>query len=249
MQSLWENVYDNHRWMLENPLSPSVIIFFAYPLCALPFVLLDHLRSVKDRKIQPGKYATRQQIFSAIYDYLMCEVLVYVPLTALSVMFADKGAMATVVRRDLPGITEFLYDVLRIYLFMDLLFYVTHYALHTKFLYKHVHAKHHLHRSPFAFATQSHHWFESFLMGLVTTIPIYLFSRHVFTQWATLVLSLMHGVLVHSGYDSGIEKLTNGWIIMEPSHDLHHKRVVGNYGAYTSLYDRMFGTRLRGTGA
>lgn len=123
-------------------------------------------------------------------------------------------------------------------LITEVLFFAGHRWLHTKWLYRRVHAVHHRFRAPTAWSAQYAHPFE-YAIGNVLPIglPMVLLAPDLLTIVLFGVLTLLNTQLVHSGYQLPIAP----WSI---PHDLHHYRVRVNYGSL-GIMDRLFGSRMR----
>jgi sterol desaturase/sphingolipid hydroxylase (fatty acid hydroxylase superfamily) len=119
----------------------------------------------------------------------------------------------------------------------EILFFSAHYALHTRWLYRHVHVVHHRFRAPTAWSAQFAHPVE-YVMGnmIPIAVPMVLVAPDVVTLWCFGLIALVNTQLVHSGYQLPVAP----WAI---AHDLHHFKVNVNYGSI-GLMDRIFGTRL-----
>jgi len=119
----------------------------------------------------------------------------------------------------------------------EILFFSAHRALHTKWLYRHVHVVHHRFRAPTAWSAQFAHPIEYIFGNMIPiAVPLLIVAPDVLTLWNFGLLALVNTQLVHSGYQLALSP----WAI---AHDLHHFKVNVNYGSI-GLMDRIFGTRL-----
>jgi sterol desaturase/sphingolipid hydroxylase (fatty acid hydroxylase superfamily) len=123
----------------------------------------------------------------------------------------------------------------------DLLFYINHYMLHTKFMFKHIHSWHHKVRYPTAFDFGDVHPFEMVLLyfclyGIPAVLPISKLQVRIYGTMMAVAPIFEHG----SGLD---HKPLN--LIWDPEyHNLHHLHFRHNYGVglLGTAYDRLFGT-------
>lgn len=132
----------------------------------------------------------------------------------------------------------------------DLWFYAVHRALHTRWLFKHVHAVHHRSVDVNPFSSYSFHVVEAALLtgwlipvAMIVPLPMP-------ALMAAQAAGLANNVMAHLGYE-----LLPAWWIRAPGlrwsnsatfHSLHHARFNGNFGLFTRAWDRLFGTELEG---
>lgn len=122
----------------------------------------------------------------------------------------------------------------------DLLYAPYHWLLHSKALYRHIHARHHRIRRPsrpYLHATLEHpaemmgalllHW------GMLLALRPVLCCASV---WAHVVLKAALACLNHCGRDVRLLGYRTA------HHDLHHDKRTVNYSQTTFAWDRMMGT-------
>jgi plant 4alpha-monomethylsterol monooxygenase len=132
----------------------------------------------------------------------------------------------------------------------DLLYYASHRTLHRPWLYKRIHAWHHRIVTPWAITGNYMHPAELSLTAAVAMIGPLLVGAHVVTVWLWFVWRQWEAAEGHCGYDfpwspSHFLPGNDG----ARHHDFHHARVKGNYGGFTPIPDRLFGTFARGYAA
>lgn len=135
-------------------------------------------------------------------------------------------------------------------LFNDLWFYGVHRLLHHPRLYKHIHAVHHRSVDVNPFSSYSFHWVEAILLTGWVLPAMLLVPLPLPALMAAQVAGLANNLMAHLGY----ELLPRGWLripVLSWSnsatfHSLHHSYFKGNYGLFTRLWDRLFGTELPG---
>ena len=128
----------------------------------------------------------------------------------------------------------------------DFYFYWVHRLIHVDWIYPHVHKVHHQSINPSPLAALSFHPLEALVEAagvllILTFVPMPLPSLVVFG-----LLAFSFNVLGHLGYElfpprwmaSGFGR----WINSATSHNLHHRTFRYNYGLYTLIWDRAFGT-------
>jgi 4-alpha-methyl-delta7-sterol-4alpha-methyl oxidase len=129
----------------------------------------------------------------------------------------------------------------------DALFYGLHRALHTRWLFRHVHARHHRIHAPFALTGAIMHPIEWVLIsGLVVVVPL-LVGMHAHVLWMCVVLRQWGNAEFHAGVEGGwslFSRLPGSGGVRH--HDQHHARMAGNYAALFTFWDRMLGTEIAG---
>ena len=143
-----------------------------------------------------------------------------------------------------PG--RFALEVGGYVLLFDAYFYALHRLLHTRLLFRTVHATHHRSRAPVLATALAMHPIES--LAIMTFVPImmYLLPIHL-ASLVVIVLFLLGSILLaHCGWavvPAGWERAPLiGWYVTPRTHHAHHTRRDCNYGATLSVFDRLFGT-------
>ncbi len=131
----------------------------------------------------------------------------------------------------------------------DFLYYWSHRALHTRWLYKRIHGWHHRIVTPWAITGNYMHPLELSLTGAIAMVGSVLVGAHVAVAWLWFVWRQWEAAEGHCGYDfpwapSHFVPGNDG----ARHHDAHHARVKGNYAGFTPIWDRVFGTFVRGYG-
>lgn len=129
----------------------------------------------------------------------------------------------------------------------DFTFYWLHRALHTKFLYKHIHAIHHRFNVPWAITGNYMHPVEFILIAANVMIWPVLLGVHVVSLWVWVIFRQWLAANEHSGYEfpwtpNRLFPFYEGAAF----HDFHHSKFTGNYAAFSALWDRIFGTLSMG---
>jgi lathosterol oxidase len=159
---------------------------------------------------------------------------------ALTLYGARAGLWHVAAPRPVPVLLELAFLVL----WNELHFYAIHRALHYPPLFRWVHRHHHRSIRPTSWSTFAMHPVEATLLGsvMVIVMPLHAFA------WLTLLLfpavSLTLNNIGHMNYD--IAPTSSDWSPLAGSrrHELHHRRVHGNYGFMLPLLDRLFRTEL-----
>jgi sterol desaturase/sphingolipid hydroxylase (fatty acid hydroxylase superfamily) len=118
--------------------------------------------------------------------------------------------------------------------------------MHHPSIFKYVHLVHHQSTNPSPWAAYAFHPLEAVVeQGIVIifyfTLPIHISHLAIF-----FLFSIIYNVYGHLGYElypKGFNKTLIGkWINTSTNHNQHHQYFKGNYGLYTLVWDRLFGT-------
>ena len=146
----------------------------------------------------------------------------------------------------LPSLSTLLVDVLCCVIVEDMLFYWGHRWLHSPFLYKHVHKRHHEFRvlKGMSIASEFTHPLESLLGNIFPVIAGPMLLRcHVCTVAVWVVLRMLKTCDAHSGYNFPASPFNVGFPFNEAKrHDFHHSANIGSYGSFFVVWDRLCGT-------
>ncbi|MEQ1440659.1 sterol desaturase family protein [Fontimonas sp. SYSU GA230001] len=128
----------------------------------------------------------------------------------------------------------------------DFLYYWMHRAMHTRWLLRHVHGRHHRVLAPWAITGHYMHPLEYVLTGSLAFLGPALLGAHVALLWIWIVFRQWEAAEGHAGYDlpwTPTHGLPGSHGALH--HDFHHARVRGNYAGFLPIWDRMFGTLVR----
>jgi sterol desaturase/sphingolipid hydroxylase (fatty acid hydroxylase superfamily) len=140
--------------------------------------------------------------------------------------------------------------LLGLIVFNDLWFYVVHRLLHTRWLFKVVHSVHHRSVEVNPFSSYSFHLVEALLITGWVVPAALLLPIPLPVLMAAQVLGLLNNVMAHLGHELLPSWWTRApilrWSNTATFHALHHERFKGNYGLFSRVWDRLFGTELDG---
>ncbi len=139
-----------------------------------------------------------------------------------------------------------LVDFVVLFLGMDLLMYLFHYMVHKTFLYDLIHRLHHQYREPQPIDLFVLHPVETLGFGSLWLGLMIFYPANFNAVFLYLSLNVLFGVLGHSG----VEPFPAGWqkqpllkyLGSATFHWQHHQHEGYNFGFYTSVWDRLFGT-------
>ncbi len=127
-------------------------------------------------------------------------------------------------------------------------FYWAHRVMHSKLLFKHVHAVHHRSTNPSPIAAYSFHPWEAVLEAIY--LPI--FVLFVPIAFPVILVQLFYTMVLNIWWHLGYEFLPKGWaggrltrwLNTSTHHNMHHSHVHGNYSLYFNFWDRVMGTNF-----
>lgn len=158
-----------------------------------------------------------------------------------------SGRIALVTTR--PTVTTLLLEVAVYVLCFDAYFYALHRLLHTRALFRAVHAVHHRARTPSALTALAFHPLEalailSFVPAALWLAPIHLGSLVVVSVFLSGSIFLAHAA--RDPFPDWWERVpVLGSYVTPRVHHAHHARRDCNFSATFSLFDRLCGTLER----
>jgi sterol desaturase/sphingolipid hydroxylase (fatty acid hydroxylase superfamily) len=152
-----------------------------------------------------------------------------------------------------PLWTTIVYQLILFILSEDTIFFWTHYLFHTRWLYAHIHKKHHVYKQPTGIVSVLSDPIEGVQNQLaIWFMPVLLSEKHIFTLCIWIAIRVYQTVNAHSGYNLPYVS-TQYWLpgIMSGAlaHDFHHQHGKWNYGSFFNIWDRLLGTHRLSTSA
>ena len=228
-----------------DPAKPGA----ALPIIVLGFFLVAGVCAVlfRDallaRKIQPGTFKwsnVRVELRRGLLNLLITTITITVMINGLKgaglIRFQTGPASGWVIAGEY-FLSFFLFDAY---------FYWAHRIMHKEPYYSWVHKLHHLSTAPVPITSWSMNPVEGVIEGLFTPLFLAAFTIHAETVPFIVPTNILMGLYVHSGFEilprwwnrSWLTK----WFISASFHDEHHHHFTGNYGGYTTIWDRLCGT-------
>lgn len=208
---------------------------------------LLHVTRIADRwKIQRERSPSRELVLRTLRSLAVSHVLVQplqlyllYPIFLWSGMALSRESLASV---SWLSLVAFFAGALAI---NETGFYWSHRLLHSNaWLYRKVHAQHHMYGAPIGLSAEYAHWFEALISnGLPTIGGALLLGPHVAVFWLWLACRIVLTVENHSGYAwpfSPLHMLPGTSHAL--AHDYHHSHNRGMYGATFGLWDWLCGT-------
>jgi sterol desaturase/sphingolipid hydroxylase (fatty acid hydroxylase superfamily) len=139
-------------------------------------------------------------------------------------------------------------DFLILFFAMDLLMFIFHLIIHKTFLFKAVHQLHHQAVDPTPIDLFVLHPVEAISFGVLWLILLTLYPFNIYAVMIYLTVNVVFGLAGHLGMEPLPEKVRNlpllKYLGTSTFHHNHHQDIHHNFGFYTSIWDRLFGTYL-----
>ncbi len=146
----------------------------------------------------------------------------------------DEAALA-------PG--PFLGALVATILLHDAWFYWSHRALHTRLLFRRVHATHHEAVRTTAWTAYAFSPWEALVQAAIFPLAAWTIPMHPFAFAAFMVFQVSENVFGHAGWEifgPGLPRRLPGVLTNTPTHHVqHHEDPRGNFGIYFNVWDRV----------
>ena len=197
----------------------------------------------KARKIQPNfpKNSDYRRDFG--YSALSIVLFTFMALLAFRVLRPYNFIYMEI---DQHSFTYYLGSFVVLFFFHDAYFYFIHRLMHHPTLFKRVHLVHHKSTNPSPWTAYAFHPLEALLEGAVIPLMTFIIPVHISVIGMLMLFQIVYNVYGHLGYELFPRNFHKTWIgryvNTSVAHNLHHEKFHGNYGLYTLIWDRLFGT-------
>lgn len=235
----WEEFW--YRWFRIAELTTTRYFVIA-GVAFLIFYFLLHkiLQSRRSQPAFPGwKHYSRDIFFSLITIVIFATIA-----TLVFIVFSDFTNFYE--PWDSYGTIYYFLTFPAMLLIHDAYFYTTHRLMHHPKLFRHVHRVHHYSTNPSPWTAYAFHPLEAIIEAGI--IPVLAFTLPVTPPALGLFLlfQFFFNVYGHLGFElfpANFHKTWMGrWVSTGVAHNQHHQHFHGNYGLYTLIWDRLFGT-------
>lgn len=214
-------------------LIENVIIFAATLLVGEVLVRLYHSKAVSE----PPPPITWQELALAASCVILNSVV-----TAAGIALWRAGIITIRYETD----WRVILDALVLFMGMDFAMYVLHRMAHIRWLYPLLHRTHHHYENPRPLTLFVLNPLETLSFGGLWLVVITIYSSSWLGIAIYLTLNVMFGLTGHLG----VEPLPNAWLKLPVIHYIststfhaeHHEDRHHNFGFYTLIWDRLFGT-------
>jgi Delta7-sterol 5-desaturase len=142
--------------------------------------------------------------------------------------------------------SKILFDFLIIFFVMDFLMYLLHRAGHLPFIYPYLHQTHHKIENPSPMALFVLNPAETLSFGILWLLVL----CSAGFSWIGISIYLLMNIIFGIGGHLGVEPLPKSfprnrffkYFATSTFHTQHHQDLKVNYGFYTNVWDRLFGT-------
>ncbi|WP_255555237.1 sterol desaturase family protein [Flavobacterium sp. NKUCC04_CG] len=225
--------------IIENFSTKTWIIFslisnvFLFLLSISLYVFID--KSCRKNKLQPLDHPiNRSDIYLSILTVSLNCLLMLLAVYLWKQGFLNWKTHHSVITTSL--------ETLAIIFIMDFLMYVFHYVAHTPIIYKLLHRKHHEHNSTNYLSLFVLHPFETVGFGLMMIVVFSSYSFSVYALSLYIIINLIWGTLGHLNREFFPKWADYSFLGTTKFHNQHHQYESRNFGFYTSIWDRLFGT-------
>lgn len=143
------------------------------------------------------------------------------------------------------GVLRVLRDVVVLIVAMDLAMYVLHRLAHHRWLMPILHSAHHRYAHPRPLTLFVLHPFETLAFGALWLAVLTIYETTWLGVAIYLTLNLAFGTIGHLGVEPTPALRRHPalrWIASSTFHAGHHVTTETNFGFYTTVWDRLFGT-------
>lgn len=191
-----------------------------------------------------GLLKEMKQLIGAEELYWACSTVFFNTLVTLAGYLLFKYGYITF---DLElSVIQILFDFIVLLAAMDFLMYIFHWAIHKlKFIYTY-HDLHHRYSTPTAISLFVLHPVEVLGFGTLWLFLLFLIDFSIYAVILYLVFNVIMGIIGHLRKEfvpAYIKKhVVFQWLANTGFHVDHHQHEHLNFGFYTKVWDRMFGT-------
>jgi sterol desaturase/sphingolipid hydroxylase (fatty acid hydroxylase superfamily) len=186
------------------------------------------------------------------YHYIKREVLLCILTNILNTVVTYAGFWLwkeDIIKISFTGWLYIIPDFIILFMAMDLLMYIFHFIIHKTFLYNAIHQLHHQAVDPKPIDLFVLHPIETLCFGSLWLIVLMAHAFNIYSIVAYLTINVVFGLVGHLGLEPLPEKLRSSFFLKyigtSTFHHEHHQDVEHNFGFYTNIWDRLFGTHSK----
>lgn len=234
------NSFDTHAWF--RTISNISLRYFI--LAGVAFLIFYILFKKQFQKIKIQSKFPKNENYYRDIKYSILSMFIFSTVAYLSFVYL-KG-YNSIIYSEVDNYYYLAFNFIWMFFLHDAYFYGIHRMMHHPFLYRKVHLIHHKSTNPSPWTAYAFHPLEAFLEAGIAplvafTIPVYRSAFFIF-----MLFQIIYNVYGHLGYElypKNFHKTWIGkWVNTSVAHNQHHKSFYGNFGLYTLIWDRLFGT-------
>lgn len=177
-----------------------------------------------------------------IHNFILLPLVNYLPVV-LGIVELNLSPL------DYPSTFEIIIQIIFCMIIDDLVFYFSHRTLHSPWLYRTIHKKHHEAKATFGWVATYAHPIE-FIFGdlLPAGVGMIILGNrcHIVTSYLWTFLKIIETTDGHCGYDFPWSPFRLLPMSAGSSyHCFHHSHNVGNFGSFFTVWDTLFGTNQK----
>lgn len=225
-------------------LLQDALRYFMFVVPAFGIVWVWKGREWRHRRVQIR--APRREVLWREARYSLLTIIIFsIVGTAI---FAAKASGLTAIYDDVRslGWAYLLVSPVLLIILHDAYFYWSHRLMHTRGVFRLVHAVHHRSASPSPWAAYSFHPFEAIIQAAFYPVVLFLIPFHPMALLVFVTFMIVRNVWGHLGFEllprGFLEYSWVNWNTTTTHHDLHHSTSHANYGLYFTWWDRWMKT-------
>lgn len=237
-------VFTLRDFFFKSPLHTFCMAFALFVLLYFSFAVttLFITRFIQSRYKLSGQATYDASQISKEIKFSLMSILIF-GLQAILIQFAYTQGLLQI-NWQVNWFTLFP-QVLVLFFWNELHFYLCHRLLHTEWLFRKVHKIHHTSYHPSPFSVYSFHWIEAFLLGTVIFLPLLVYPFQYLALLSLPVMSIFLNTLGHWDYDLFPSLKPSSLLKFSYRHAMHHRKVHGNFGFLLPVFDRFFKTEIQ----
>lgn len=178
--------------------------------------------------------------------YSATSMLIFAAVGLITVKMIVQGHWVVYRQAAQYGMTWLFLSLPVMLIWHDFYFYWTHRLMHTRWMFRHVHAIHHRSRNPSPWAAYAFHPLEALINALMLPLALCM----VPLPGIVLFIVGMHQIIRNAHGHLAVETMPKGftrhWLFARftttTHHHMHHETPHGNYGLWFTWWDRWCGT-------
>jgi sterol desaturase/sphingolipid hydroxylase (fatty acid hydroxylase superfamily) len=225
-------IFEQFGWMQWILFSIAVNIFL-YLFSIGLYIFIE--KTCRKNQLQDFNHPINQSDFYTSFLTIICNCLVM-----LLGVFLWKYNL---IKLD-PyfSVSSIALETVVLVLLMDFCMYLFHYAAHLPFVCKFLHGKHHEHVNTNFLSLFVLHPIETIGFGLMILALLICYDFSVVSITLYLFINLVWGTIGHLNKEFFPSKFNTYFVGTTQFHNQHHVDETKNFGFYTSIWDRLFGT-------